>query len=134
MSQGHIVEDIRADQNTNIGIRIDGYRSLIRNNLVVATGGTTVVALNPDAIGIFAFFGAGARMLNNDVIDTTKLGTGTAVAIQFADLFGGLAVNNRITGSDKGIEYANATGKYRDNITVDVTTPYTGGTDIGNND
>ena len=25
------------------------------------------------------------------------------------------------------------TGKYRDNITFDVTTPFTGGTDIGNN-
>jgi len=27
-----------------------------------------------------------------------------------------------------------ATGKYRDNITTNVTIPYTGGTDAGNND
>ena len=42
-------------------------------------------------------------------------------------------VNNRITTADKGIEYDSSTGKFRDNITFGVTTPFTGGTDIGNN-
>ena len=47
---------------------------------------------------------------------------------------GGLAVNNRITQADKGIAYGvGSTGKYRDNLTFDVATPYSGGTDIGNN-
>jgi hypothetical protein len=41
-SQGHIVEDIRADQSTFIGIQVDGSGTLVRNNHVVATGGTTV--------------------------------------------------------------------------------------------
>jgi hypothetical protein len=43
-----------------------------------------------------------------------------------------LVVNNRITGADRGIDFL-GTGKYRDNLTADVTTPFFGGTDAGNN-
>ena len=42
-------------------------------------------------------------------------------------------VNNRITVADRGIAFLGSTGKYRDNITFGVTTPFMGGTDIGNN-
>jgi len=48
-------------------------------------------------------------------------------------------VNNRITEADIGIGFfvsdvIRSTGKYRDNLTFDVTTPYAGGgTDAGNN-
>ena len=45
-SQGHVVEDIRADQNTSIGIDVSGDGTIIRNNLVVATGGTTCCGPN----------------------------------------------------------------------------------------
>jgi hypothetical protein len=47
-----------------------------------------------------------------------------------------LVVNNRITVADREIEYesgSGSTGKYRDNLTFGVTTPFTGGTDAGNN-
>jgi hypothetical protein len=132
-SQGHLVEDIRADQNTWEGINVQGTGNIVRNNQVVATGGSTVIG-TANAIGI-AVFGAGPRVLNNDVIKTVKQGTGVATGIT---LFGTdvLAVNNRITEADKGIDHSSfgvSTGKYRDNVTSGVTTPYTGGTDIGNN-
>ena len=39
-SQGHIVEDIRADHNTQVGIHVGGSGNIVRNNQVVATGGT----------------------------------------------------------------------------------------------
>ena len=87
------------------------------------------------AFGI-AVAGAGPRVLNNDVIHTFKQGTGVAWGIFLNSVTGGLAVNNRITTADRGIEYdapSSSTGKFRDNVTFDVTTPYTGGTDIGNN-
>jgi hypothetical protein len=42
-------------------------------------------------------------------------------------------VNNRITDADLGIDFALGTGKYRDNLTFGVTTPYNGGTNAGNN-
>jgi hypothetical protein len=35
--------------------------------------------------------------------------------------------------ADRGIEFLASTGKYRDNLTFDVTTPFSGGTDAGNN-
>jgi hypothetical protein len=130
-SEGHIVEDIRADHNTYVGIEVDGHGNLIRNNLVIATGGTTAGGPNATAFGIFA--GAPVSVLNNDVIDTHATGISTARGIAFSNVTGALAVNNRITNTDVGIEYANATGKYRDNRTTGVTTPFHGGTPVGIN-
>ena len=125
-SQGHVVEDIRAVQNTREGIDVRGSGVIVRNNQVVATGGTTVFGSNASAIGIVAI-GGGARVLNNDVIKTVKQG------FAFGSI-GALAVNNRITQADHGLDYQDtSTGKYRDNLTVNVATPYTGGTNVGNN-
>ena len=58
-SQGHVIEDIRADQNTYIGMVIYGNGNIIRNNQVVATGGTTL-DINVNAFGI-AVSGPGRR-------------------------------------------------------------------------
>jgi hypothetical protein len=131
-SQGHVVEDIRADQNTVAGIVVRGSGTIVRNNQVVATGGTTIDP-NLNAIGIDVR-GDGPRVLNNDVINTVAQGTGTAFGIVFNAGTGGLAVNNRITAADAGIIF-NGTGKYRDNLTFDVPigTRFVGGTDAGNN-
>jgi len=132
-SKGHLVEDIRAEQNTEVGIQVKGSGNIVRNNQVVATGGTTIFGPDVDAIG-FRIEGSGPRVLNNDVIDTVKQGSGTARGIEFVSVPGGLAVNNRITVADRGIDYAfGSTGKYRDNLTFSVTTPFTNGTDAGNN-
>jgi hypothetical protein len=134
LSQGHVIEGIRADQNTFVGIEVDGAGNIVRNNQVVATGGTTTMA-NASAFGIL-MSGTGARVLNNDVISTFKTGTGTSTAINFNGATGSFAVNNRITSADRGIDYsAAATGKYRDNLTFGVTSPFTGtGTPVGAND
>ena len=131
-SQGHVVEDIRADQNTSEGMEVRGSGNIIRTNQVVATGGSTVFAGDVSAVGIFVT-GTGPRVLNNNVITVTKQGSGVAWGILLSPANGGLVVNNRITGADRGIEYFTSTGKYRDNITSGVTIPFTGGTNIGNN-
>jgi len=129
-SQGHVVEDIRADQNTFVGIEVAGAGNIVRNNQVVTTAAT---AANASANGIL-ITGNGARVLNNDVINTVKLGSGTATGIHFNGATAAFAVNNRITVADIGIAYTNgATGKYRDNLTFDVTTPFSGGTAVGTN-
>jgi hypothetical protein len=133
-SQGHIVEDIRADLNKFVGIEVDGAGNIVRNNQVVTTGGSTTFGPNASANGIL-ILGSGARVLNNDVIDTSKAGTGTATGINFSAATAALAVNNRITTADRGIDFnSGATGKYRDNLTFGVTTPFTGGTAVGTND
>ena len=135
VSQGHVVEDIRADHNTSMGISVFSGSTIVRNNQVVATGGTTVFGADVNAFGIIVD-GTGLRVLNNDVINTVKQGVGTATGIYLVFVRGALVVNNRISVADRWIEYdvnTGSTGKYRDNITFDVTTPFTGGTNIGNN-
>src|SRR2546430_837169 len=127
-SGGHVVEDIRADQNTQVGMQVVGDGSLIRNNQVVATGGTTISAA-ADGFGIIAG-GIGLRVLNNDVIDVKSVGGGTAWGVFFNGV-SGLAANNRITNADVGINNA---AKYSDNLTTGVTTPFSGGTAVGVND
>ena len=133
-SQGHVVEDVRADQNTFVGIEVNGAGNIVRNNQVVTTGGSTTFGANASAQGIL-MAGSGPRALNNDVINTFKAGTGVSTGILFNGATGAFAVNNRITSADRGIAYdSGATGKYRDNLTFGVTTPFTGGTAVGTND
>ncbi len=124
-SQGHVVEDIRADFNTQTAIQVEGRGNLVQNNQVVkVTGGSA---------GVFTYgisvAGVGPQVLNNDLIDVN-------LGIFFYNAAsGGMAVNNRITNTVVGgINYGGgSTGKYRDNLTFDVPTPYSGGTDAGNN-
>ena len=44
-----------------------------------------------------------------------------------------LVVGNRITSTDEGINFISSTGKYMDNLTGNVATPFTGGTAVGTN-
>ncbi|MGH9658323.1 MAG: hypothetical protein ACRD96_07245 [Bryobacteraceae bacterium] len=133
VSRGYVVENIRAAQNTHIGIDVGGLGTIVRNNQVVATGGTTFFGTNADVFGIVVF-GDGPRVLNNDVTRIVKVGLGRASGI-FTNAFGALLVNNRITEADTGIEFGfTGTGKYRDNLTFGVGRPYSaGGLDAGNN-
>ncbi|MEO8675086.1 MAG: hypothetical protein ABI569_05870, partial [Casimicrobiaceae bacterium] len=132
LSQGHVVDGIRADQNTLVGIQADGTGNVVQYSQVARTGGTTTLGPNADAIGILST-GAGPRLIDNDVIDTAKQGTGSAVGIQFQNgTVGGLADTNRITGADKGIEFvAGASGKCRGNLIASVASPLIGCTDSG---
>jgi len=183
-SQGHLIEDIRADKNTRTGIRIMGRGSIVRRNQVVDTGGSTD---NDSAYGI-QLGGPGVRALNNDVsgtvtassfafglylsdanggvaegnrIDDVSSGTGsthgiyifwsndvvaednringlssgsgTTYGLYFWSSNDVLTAGNRITSADKGISYIISTGKYKDNLTSGVATPFTGGTSAGGN-
>ena len=133
VSQGHLVEDMRADQNTYVGIQVSGSGNIIRNNQVVATSGTTAFGANANAYGIYVA-GNGPRVLNNDVIKVVGTGIFSGNGIYLApSVTGGVVVNNRITVADIGIVFDGSTGKYRDNVTFDVASPFLGGTDIGNN-
>jgi hypothetical protein len=158
-SQGHLVEDIRADQNTYAGIVVEGRGNVVRNNAVVDTTGTTVGGGNSDTFGLLVN-GPGSRVINNDATETVAVGSGNAFGIQVSAADGAVVENNRVgnstlvatataiallSGDDilvvgnrmattgNGVVFGAATGKYRDNITSGVTTGYTGGTDAGNN-
>jgi len=131
-SQGHVIEDVRADQNTGTGIALYGRGVLVRHCQVVATGGSTSHGPNTGAVGI-QVVGPGARVVDSDVAAVIKQGTGTAWAILLGpNSPDAMIVGNRLTQADVGIQIT-STGKYRDNLTSSVATPFTGGTDAGRN-
>jgi hypothetical protein len=159
LSQGHLVEDIRADENTRDGIWVEGKGNVVRNNQVVKTTGSTVGGLTE--IGGIVVVGPGSRLLNNDVTDTIEMGAAEGVAMLVRNGDGAivegnrignavlaatslgvsvetsddvLVVGNRLATLGSGVVYGGGSnGKYRDNLTSGVTTPFTGGTDAGNN-
>jgi len=163
-SQGHLIEDIRADYNTKAGIMVYGKNNITRGNQVLDTGGSTVTI---SAYGIVVS-GSGGRLLHNDIsgitasggdanayalalikahgavvegnrIDViTGNGTGLGRGVYYSTSDDTLTVGNRITSTDTGVYYnpggSGSTGKYMDNLTSNVTTPFTGGTAVGTND
>jgi hypothetical protein len=139
VATGLLIEDMRMDRNTYIGIQVTHRAAVIRHNQVLLTGGTTV---EPGAFGI-GVRGSENRVLDNDIVTLTKQGLpGTTWGIYVTSdeddyLPPTLVIANRITNADRGITFADAVisgpSKYRDNLTRGVLVPYTGGIDAGNN-
>jgi hypothetical protein len=126
-SQGHRIEGIRADQNTFDGFVVIGRGNVVRDNVVVATGG----ASGPFAGAGILVRGPGNRILDNDVITVGPPDPGHGIAVVQGDA---MVVGNRVTGCAVGIAFLGAsTGKYRGNLTAGVATPFAGGTDAGGN-
>ena len=136
-SLNFLVEDIRAIRNRTGGLYVVGNDSQVRRNYVAGTGHSNDPIVVPTTRAIWAE-GWGLRIVDNDVHNTRPNGErgGDAYAIYLAGVRDAVVVNNRITDASFGIfgqGPAPTWGKYRDNITVNVGVPYTGGTDIGNN-
>ncbi len=91
-SQGHLIEDIRADKNLWVGFRIIGRGNTVRRNQIVATGGSTRIG---DSYGVI-LLGSGARLLNNDISSTTASGTGTSRGVWAFSANGAVLEHNRI--------------------------------------
>jgi hypothetical protein len=129
-----VVEGIQADQNRRIGIFVAGQAVIVRDNVILATGGTTALGPDSDAFGILVD-GSGNAVLRNDVAGVTKQGSGTAYGISAAS-GPHLVVGNRISVADYAIAVdAPGGAKYRDNLSVGMAlAPYVGGgIDAGNN-
>ena len=161
-SQGHVVENIRAEQNTFIGISVTGVGNIVRNNQIVDTADSIH---NPSRYGL-TIYGQGTRVLNNDIVGVAATGGGIAIGL-FVESSNGaviqrnrihsitsetgggrginitssnniITVDNRITdinnpGTDYGIFYEGSTGKYMNNLTSNVETAFSGGTAVGTN-
>jgi len=157
-SQGNLIEYIRAEQNTYIGIYARGRGNIVRHNQVVDTGGRTPAN---NAYGI-AIYGPGARTLDNDIsataatgansgyalylfqadsavvernrIDDVSSGTAPTSGVYILSSLNVLVIGNRITSAQNGVLFDASTGKYMSNLTSNVTTPFAGGTAVGIND
>jgi hypothetical protein len=119
--------------NNSSGLWIAGNGAQALDNVVV----DTVASLLGDGTwGILAqdfthnFTG---MVIEGNRVSNVKLNGDASVAIlPSAGAYNTLVVNNRIADFVQGILFIN-TGRYRDNLTIDTTFPYTGGTDEGNN-
>ena len=139
ISQGHVVQDIRADQNRLVGIQVVGNGCIVRNNQVVATGGSTLAA-NESSIGI-SVSGSGNRVLDNDVTGTVSSGTGSAFGIQSIAAEGLVVASNRVSGVSApggGLEYAiqittSPHAAIRDNTLSNAAIPTTPAQSVGMN-
>ena len=165
-THGNVVETIRADRNTVVGVSAGGLGVVIRDNLVVETGGSTAPAPigGLRSTGISAFLAPGGVVSGNQVVNTATPDPGSfdygihaansnGILIQANSVqnptpspafsFGIIVpfsqnaqiVDNRVSDVEVGISYSSsATGKYRDNLTDGVATPFDGtGTDAGGN-
>lgn len=131
LGDNHVVEGVRVDHATEGGIEALGDSNIIRDNHVVGIHRTEGLAW-----GIYVM-GRRNVIVNNDVADITAPDD-NGVGIDLSNFSGTgtdfLALNNRISCVREGIRFEHgATGKYRDNLTTGVTTPFVGGTDAGNN-
>ena len=135
-SHSFLVENVRLIENRTAGIEVVGYDSVIRGNYIAHTGGSPDPRLSGHAWGMIAA-GDGLRVIDNDVTHThvnTAHSGGMTTGIFLSGGSDMVVVNNRITEANFGIFSGGLNwGKYRDNITVNVGVPYTGGTSIANN-
>jgi hypothetical protein len=95
---GNVVEDMRVDFNTLVGMNITGVGNIIRNNVVLATGASTLNA-NTNTHGLL-LTGSLHRVLNNEVLDTMPSGTGFGVGISIGAPSEGIVVEgNRVSNA-----------------------------------
>ena len=157
-SQGHLVEDILADQNTYAGIVMQGEGMTIRRTQVMDTGGSSQKFA---AYGVI-IYGAGNDVLNNQITATTSTGSSSSHGIYLLNAGNSVVLGNRlnsitspggngfgiyvtissdvmvrentVTTTDYGIRYLSSTGKYMDNLTGNIgVQPFSGGTPVGTN-
>ncbi|HVC28976.1 MAG TPA: hypothetical protein VNF48_05430 [Gammaproteobacteria bacterium] len=148
--QGAVVQNMMVNQNTFVGISVDGLGSLVEHNQVVDTGGSTINS-SVDAYGISS--GSGALVSDNMVSGVTATGSGQETGISIdgtnsiarnnvvsntalppsgvtaygIENFQGIALNNTVSNFGVGIENE-AGGIYAYNTANNCTISYSGGT------
>ena len=110
-----------------------GSGNMVLNNDVIGTTSAVNDDLSP-AQGILFNFCNQCVAEKNRIVDTESPDPNTSRGIWVLTGSDVLIVNNRIIKSLGGISFGlTATGLYRDNIATACTTPYSGGTNAGNN-
>jgi hypothetical protein len=153
---GHLVEKVLADTNTEAGIEVMGVDSTVRRNQVVAVGGATTPGPASVAIRVT---GPRARVIANEissahagdgvplvgihvvgadgaVVEANRVSLDPAAdstGVVVDDAADAILLRNRVVRAAAGLAYVASAGKYGRNVTVGVTAPFAGGTDIGGN-
>jgi hypothetical protein len=142
---GHLIEDNRFDSNTGIGVMVLSDRSIIRRNLVIATGGSssagtsvgisssgsvdvldntvngvTASGTNANAFGISTGSNPDGSISGNRVRGVVKAGTGAAYGIFNSSSSRITMRNNDVVGDGSaggiGLSCASAQGRATGNV------------------
>ena len=154
-ASGVAVEDVRVQGSAIVGIELLGMNASVRRCVITNTG--SVLANSATGLFLDVEF---ATVVDNDILSTlaapgfasqgiqcgaqvgviennrilnqqTARGT-TGIFAAYTSNY--LVENNRIAGFASGLKFTGTgTPKYRNNFTTDCATPYTSGTDAGNN-
>jgi parallel beta-helix repeat protein len=144
--QGALIENITVIGRNSIydysrsGIMVSGSNGMVRNNRVINGGGTCIRLLPGSGMRVInnevegAIYGIGLQNSGRSFLENNRVSNCSVIGIAVFTSQYVSVVNSRITGTTgTGIYFDDATCRYRDNLTVGVTTPYSGGTDAGNN-
>lgn len=149
-ANSNVVEDIQALNSFFSGITVGGRYGVVRGNKVLGTGGASGstssfgisvfgdfnTVIDNEVLGFatttFYNYGVFANPSNYAVIKSNRIG-GARYGVYVQNSASVLVVGNEINQGTNGVFYWVSSGKYRDNLTSGVTTPYQGGTDAGNN-
>ena len=161
-STGNVIQGILADQNREFGIWMRGSGNTVKNSQIVNTGGAPaapdlnsrgIVMVGPGAkvrgnavsgtftngtgsafaLGIVGSNADGILIHSNSVTNESLV-TNTRGIVLNNTSTGAILRNNDIVNMLIGINFTDgSTGKYFNNLTTGVTTPFSGGTPIGNN-
>jgi hypothetical protein len=107
-STGHLVTNVRADLNRMISIQVIGLGSVVRQNQIIHTGGSTLggVSIN---VGI-QIGGEGTQAIDNSVVDTVpspSANTSFAILVDAQNVFGGAIVEgNRVVNFGTPAQFA----------------------------
>ena len=160
---GHLVEDNRLDNNTYVGMRVDGARSEVRRNRISDSGGSTAIATafglltygsvdvldntiagvlartggNGGAYGIYTNGNLVGSISGNKVRNVLKDGTGGAFGIYNSTSDRITMRNNDLLGvggsGSAAFHCANANGSVRDNVLLGFAAGYGGCSNDGGN-
>jgi hypothetical protein len=152
---GHLIEDNRFDSNTQVGLNVQTNRSIIRRNLVIATGGNissifffgiytyysvdvldntvngvTASGTNADAYGIVSANNPDGSISGNRVRGVVKTGTGTANGINNYSAGRITMRNNDVVGDGSaggiGLSCGSAQGRTTGNVIGGFATAISG--------
>ena len=147
----HLLEDLLVSANRCSGVWIIADRSILRDSRILNTGGATVSGGGNTCTAVAVnISGDSDRVSGNDIVDvegTESRGidvqgdTATIDGNRVDDAERGISVwganalldENRIQNTTYGVMFWSGSGKYRGTLTFDVTNPYAGGTDAGDN-
>jgi hypothetical protein len=159
----HVVEDNRFDLNTYQGLNVNAGGSVVRDNRILATGGSTVSAQafgvvaygavdvlgnrvqavtarvggNGAAYGVFVSGNTAGSVDGNLVGGVVKDGTGTANGIWLDASTRVSLVGNHVTGTvlpGIGVRCSSTQSRARDNVVSGFPTGISGCGDAGGND